>query len=179
MDHQIEDIYKKFKLLRDNVDKTCNKLHLIHQHFTKCKKGCDECCMNFRLLPVEFYSILNSVKKEEIKTNVSGDNEECPFLIDHSCQIYEFRPMICRSHGLPILTMDEEGENWELSFCPLNFESIDDEYFTMKNCFKQDLFNSKLYLLNQAFIKHYKKANYSDHDMLDLRRLAEHIDLCD
>jgi len=175
MNNQTENYYHKFSLLRNNVDKICNKLHLIHHEYTSCKKGCDECCMNFNLLPVEFHSIMESLKGKEITIQLSDDHDSCPFLIDHSCQIYEYRPLICRSHGLPILTMDEEGENWELSFCPLNFKETDDDYFTQKNCYQQDLFNSKLYLLNQEFIKSYSDVKYSNTDMLDLRMLAEKI----
>jgi uncharacterized protein len=175
MNNQIENSYHKFRLLRNKVDKTCNKLHLLHHDFTSCKKGCDECCMNFSLLPVEFHSILKSIKGQEITIQLSGDNDSCPFLLDHSCQIYEFRPIICRSHGLPILTMDEEGENWELSFCPLNFKENDDDYFTPKSCYQQDVFNSKLYLLNQEFINCFEEEKFNDTDMLDLRMLAERL----
>jgi Fe-S-cluster containining protein len=161
-----------FSLLRNDIESTCNKLHRQHHEFTSCKKGCDECCMNFKLLPVEFYSILNSIKDTAIAIRKTDNPEECPFLVDHCCQIYEFRPLICRSHGLPILNMDEEGENWELSFCPLNFIENDHDYFTNENCYQQDLYNSKLYLLNQEFINHFNEKKIDKTTMYDLRELG-------
>lgn len=172
MDNQLENIIQQYQRLGYSVNKQCNKLHRLHHGYTKCRKRCDECCMNFRLLPVEFFSILNKIKDSSIQINLSENAEECPFLKDHTCQIYEFRPLICRSHGLPILTMDELGENWELSYCPLNFTDIEDEYFTQKNCFQQDVFNSKLYMINQEFIRNFKEDKFGVNDMLDLKELS-------
>jgi len=175
MNNQLKEIDSLFWKLRSNIQKTCNKLHKQHQEFISCKKGCDECCMNFNLMAVEYFSILNSIKDTNIAIRETDNPEECPFLVDHCCQIYEFRPLICRSHGLPILNMDEEGENWELSYCPLNFTDNDDDYFTNENCYQQDLFNSKLYLLNQKFIEHYKGDQLDNNTMFDLRALAKSI----
>jgi len=175
MNNQTENTCHKFSLLRNKVDKTCNRLHLLHKNYTLCKNGCDTCCMNFSILPVEFYSIRNLIKDKKINIQHSNNPDDCPFLIDHSCQIYEFRPLICRSHGLPILTMDEEGEEWELSFCPLNFTSNEDDYFTHENCYEQDVFNSRLYMLNQEFISQFNEEKFSTNDLLDLRTLASRL----
>jgi uncharacterized protein len=175
MNKQVESTFHKFRLLRNKVDKVCDKLLLVNQKYISCEKGCDECCMNFRLLPVEFYYILNSIKGKEINIRHSDNLEDCPFLLDHSCQIYESRPLICHSHGLPILTMDEKGENWELSFCPHNFTENDDNYFKQANCFAQDVFYSKLYLLNQEFITNFDEEKFGNNDMLDLRKFANYL----
>jgi Fe-S-cluster containining protein len=175
METKIEKIVQRFVQLQNEADISCDELHRLHHHHTVCRKGCDQCCMNFNLLPVEFYSILNSIKGKKIEIQLTGNDEDCPFLVNHSCQIYEFRPLICRSHGLPILTMDEEGEDWELSFCPLNFTKADDNYFTNENCYQQDVFNSKLYLLNQDFISSYKEEKFESNDMLDLLTLATRL----
>jgi Fe-S-cluster containining protein len=175
MRDKIEEIEHRFEQLLREIEKSSTQLHKQHIDQTVCKKGCDKCCMNFNLLPVEFYSILSSIKGKPIKIELTGNTDSCPFLSDHTCQIYQFRPSICRSHGLPILNMDEEGENWELSYCPLNFTQSDEDYFTHENCFQQDLFNSKLYLLNQEFITSFQESLYTKSDMLDLRTLAKHL----
>jgi uncharacterized protein len=175
MNEPAQTIIGKYLQLRDEVDKACIPLHKAHKKYTHCKQGCDECCMNFRLLPIEFYSILFSMKEDKMLNLNNNDSESCPFLINHVCVIYQNRPLICRSHGLPILDMDQEGENWELSFCPLNFTENNAEYFTHSNCYHQDLFNSKLYMLNIEFIKALDGIEYERDEMIEIRRFREFI----
>jgi uncharacterized protein len=172
MKKDIQKVIQKYDTLRFEVENECAQLHKGHQQHTKCAKGCSDCCMNFNLLPVEFYSILNNIKSSQLILSECVNNETCPFLYEGLCQIYDYRPLICRSHGLPILTMDTEGENWELSFCPLNFTKADDDYFDNENCYEQDRFNSKLYLLNLEFIEHWEGVNLTDQTMYDLEELA-------
>ncbi|MFA9389501.1 MAG: YkgJ family cysteine cluster protein [Prolixibacteraceae bacterium] len=160
--------------VRQGIDQTCHSLHLEHSKNTKCRNGCDSCCMNFSVLPVEFFSILSQIKTKSIRLNLA-DAEKCLFLVDHSCQIYEHRPSICRSHGLPILNMDAEGENWELSYCPLNFTDVEDTYFTLENGFQQDLFNSKLFLTNREFILSNQDKNFQEHELIELRRMKDFL----
>lgn len=175
MNEPAQKIINKYLMLREEVDTACISLHKIHSNYTCCKQGCDECCMNFRLLPIEFYSILFSVKEEKNMNLNDINSESCPFMIKHSCSIYQHRPIICRSHGLPILDMDQEGENWELSYCPLNFKENDDEYFTHSNCYHQDLFNSKLYMLNLEFIKALDGIEYERDEMIEIKKFKEFL----
>jgi uncharacterized protein len=175
MNDSAQQTIRKYLLLRDEIDNVCNPLFKVHKKFTNCKQGCDECCMNFRLLPVEFYSILFYVKELKLENINETDSESCPFLINYSCTIYEHRPIICRSHGLPILDMDQEGENWELSFCPLNFKVSQDEYFTHPNCYHQDLYNSKLYMLNLEFVKALDGIEYERDEMIEIRKFRDYL----
>lgn len=175
MNESAQRIIGKYLLLRENVDNSCSSLHNIHYNFTHCKQGCDECCMNFRLLPIEFYSILLFLKESKLRNLNSSESESCPFLTNHSCTIYEHRPIICRSHGLPILDMDQDGDNWELSFCPLNFKDNDDEYFTHSNCYHQDTFNSKLYMLNLEFVKALDGIEFESNEMIEIKRFREYL----
>ena len=48
------------------------------------------------------------------------DGDICPLLEDDRCVAYGFRPLICRSHGLPIRVKEEAGDRRDV--CPLNFE---------------------------------------------------------
>ncbi len=45
-------------------------------------------------------------------------------LVDDRCAVYESRPLICRTQGLPLLIEAEDGEA-EVDFCPLNFTAPD------------------------------------------------------
>ncbi len=165
------EIYQSIRL---EIDKRCQQLHKEHKAHTQCRKGCSACCMDFSVLPVEFHSILAEIKNQG-SVPLNDTTEGCLFLVNNACTIYAFRPSICRSHGLPILNMDNEGENWELSFCPLNFEDADEEYFTLDNGFQQDLYNSKLYLANLEFITTYKEVKYREDELVEMSTLKNFL----
>ena len=51
-----------------------------------------------------FISLDNEIKKivqKNIKNMQKGG--VCPFLIEKSCSVYKYRPIICRTHGLAYL----------------------------------------------------------------------------
>jgi len=90
-------------------------------------------------------------------------------LVGGLCSIYEFRPFICRTHGLPLLSMGDDG--WELSHCELNFTS-DAPDFDETNSLIHDRFNSRMFMLNKEFIKTLKEAHYAEFDLIPLSRLT-------
>lgn len=163
----------EYKLLRNEVSTLSDKLSHIHNKHMNCKKGCSECCMEFKVLPVEYFTMLDELKNKEITLSKINEDVKCKFLYDDSCSIYSSRPIICRSHGLPLLFMGESGEAWELSTCPLNFTDFD--MFDQENTYPQDTFNSRLFVLNQKFISKYKKEKFTDFDMISVNRLIEDL----
>ncbi|MFV0592179.1 MAG: YkgJ family cysteine cluster protein [Draconibacterium sp.] len=165
-----------YKKLRDKIDSLSEKLANKHQKHMMCKAGCDLCCMDYRIFPVEFYHIRDRLKENGYQHNVPAVTEEenCAFLKNHQCAIYEERPVICRTHGLPLLYMNEEGD-WELSACELNFTEFDMDEFTDKNTFPQDKFNSELFMLNKEFIADFKEYKYSEFDLIPVKDLLKHI----
>lgn len=169
----MDNLFSPYIVVRQEIDTQCNTLHSTHQPHTSCKKGCDQCCINFSVLPIEFFNIVHELKQKSVVLNINN-TDQCIFLNQGVCQIYEHRPSICRSHGLPILNMDSEGENMELSFCPLNFKNVEIDYFTLENGFQQDTFNSKLYMANINFLKQ-SKYNYSENVLIPLRKISEFI----
>ena len=175
MNQQAKEELAKYRHLRNEVNNLCEKLSVLHKDRMECKEGCSQCCMNFQVLPVEYFAIL-----EELRNNLPAefreldeDADECNFLIDDMCQIYVSRPFICRTHGLPLLFMNQEGDAWELSACPLNFTDFDN--FHSDNTFPQDTYNSKLFLINQQFIKHYKQEGFGEFDLIPITRLVKDI----
>ncbi len=169
----------KYRALRKKVDTLSSSLSRQHATHLQCKKGCDLCCMDYSILPVEFYSILEELKSRGFKTEklqLEGKNDkDCIFLNDHACTIYESRPLICCTHGLPLLYANDDGE-WELSTCELNFKDYDFENFSEKNTFPQDKFNSKLFLLNREFIAEFEgEEHFGEFELLPLKKLAEKL----
>ncbi|MCU4176871.1 YkgJ family cysteine cluster protein [Carboxylicivirga sp. N1Y90] len=143
---------KKYYQLRNEIDAQTKHFDLLHQENMVCKKGCDKCCLDFDVFPIEYEAVKVQIQKEYpdiIKTlNQSENKERCAFLINGQCTIYNARPIICRTHGYPLINMNEAGDQWELSFCELNFTKVDDTYFDEDNVYEQDTNNSKLFMMN-------------------------------
>lgn len=165
-----------YRKLRDKIDFLALKLENKHQKHMQCKAGCDMCCMDYRIFPVEFYHIRNSLKASGYHHTVPqpNDQESCVFLKDHQCAIYEERPVICRTHGLPLLYQNDEGD-WELSACDLNFTEFDMREFSNKNTFPQDIFNSELFMVNKEFISTFDEKNYDEFDLIPVKDLLKHF----
>ncbi|QWV95590.1 YkgJ family cysteine cluster protein [Geomonas oryzisoli] len=54
------------------------------------------------------------------------DEDETPCVLlgdDGRCLVYEYRPMTCRLHGIPLV--DAEGEVMHDEWCTMNFTSVD------------------------------------------------------
>lgn len=165
-----------YKALREEIEASAIKLWDEHSCNMACKKGCDKCCLNFDVFPIEFDFIKQQVKAmypdvlSQLAPTEAG--EKCFFLKDHRCSIYEARPIICRTHGYPLLYMNDEGDQWELSHCELNFTDVDEDYFHEDNCYPQDTFNSRLFMLNKEYIRT-AHPNMSEFDLIPLGKLLK------
>ena len=80
-----------------------------------------------------------------------GESVACPLLVDDQCSIYDSRPIICRTQGLPLLYEAEDG-NSEVDFCPLNFtaENATDDLEEI-HLVPLDALNLKLSIANLEF----------------------------
>lgn len=164
--------------LRKKIDTDSKKLESEHSEHLECKIGCDLCCMDYRIFPIEFYSVLDEIKQNKIEPNKvnleNAQDNSCIFLKNHKCIIYSARPIICRTHGLPLLFTNDNSE-WELSACELNFTDFDFGEFTFDNTFLQDKFNSKLFLLNKKFISEFKEKRYTAFDLIPLKNIINEL----
>jgi hypothetical protein len=98
-----------------------------------CHAGCDACCRRrFTITAVEAEVIaegLATLPEAEARAlaarAVDGDPGVCPALGDGGrCGIYASRPVICRTHGLPI-RFASPGALPVVDACPKNFEGHD------------------------------------------------------
>lgn len=95
------------------LDKLDNKLEIYkkeHAGHIYCQKGCSACCeqgdyplseLELKYLMIGFSKLDNNDKKI-VQKNFSTIKQggQCPFLINKTCSIYPYRPIICRVHGL-------------------------------------------------------------------------------
>lgn len=131
-------------------------LHLITQKLNKyfesqkpyifCKEGCSKCCrhgeypcseLEFAFLQIGFSRLEPELKKiitdrvlklKQEKQNFKEGvfNYECPFLINDRCSVYNYRPLICRTFGLPYYNDDNRIK---VPFCVyegLNYSQVYD-----------------------------------------------------
>lgn len=173
MKSKLTNPFEKYKEIRNAIDKQVATLEKIHHKQLMCRKGCDLCCTDYSIFPVEFYAIQKALQNEK-KAADKIDTipaESCAFLINHTCAIYNERPVICRTHGLPLLFANDDGE-FELSACELNFTSFDFDEFSMDNTFHQDKYNSMLFMLNREFLNENPGLGLSEMDLLPLKNIA-------
>lgn len=103
-----------FELLPEGI--RCNVLHRAEKRLSTIRASWPEFAVPF---------ILNCRPDEEW-AEVMPDDDETPCVLlgpDGLCSIYNYRPMTCRLHGLPLI--DVSGETMEDEWCPLNFTGHD------------------------------------------------------
>ncbi|HIJ78411.1 MAG: YkgJ family cysteine cluster protein [Desulfobulbaceae bacterium] len=142
----------EYDALEQRLSTHISELSKILSAGLHCTAGCTDCCMAFSILAVEADRISKAFKKlpEPTRRQIAGqakkDTEKCPLLIDGLCTVYAQRPIICRTHGLPLAYINEEQQAIEVSVCPLNFSP---EYqFSREELLFMDEFNAELFLLN-------------------------------
>lgn len=126
------------RVLHDEVDELAGRLALRHRSRLHCQRGCTPCCTDgLTVFEVEAERIRNShaALLQDDRPHPAG---ACAFL-DHegACRIYEDRPYVCRTQGLPLrwLGEDEQGETVEFrDICPLNEEGTPLEELAENDC---------------------------------------------
>ena len=91
-----------------DVEYVAGKLHLVHFARTQCQRGCSGCCSD----DLSVFSVESDAIKLAyallLKLGTPHAIGGCAFLAeDGACRIYEHRPYVCRTHGLPMRWFDE------------------------------------------------------------------------
>lgn len=112
------------KALHTEIDTRAGALTVIHQSRLQCKRGCADCCVDdLSVFDVEAQRIRAAFPKllAEGRAHPEG---ACAFLDEAgACRVYEARPYVCRTQGLPLRWQDEDdaGEIAEYrDICGLN-----------------------------------------------------------
>ena len=96
-----------------------------------CRSGCASCCVDgLSVLPVEAFALAAAVEARVAAGHdlpaVRPTDDACVFLdVDNRCAVYEARPLLCRTHGLPLVTGEPARGALrivdDVSVCALNF----------------------------------------------------------
>lgn len=132
----------------DAVDARADRLSEVHSGRLNCKKGCSSCCVDeITVFRVEADRILER-HRDLLETGVQHPPGACAFLDgEGACRIYEDRPYVCRTQGLPLRWFDEyEGQTVEFrDICPLNEEGpLPVEELPAEDCWTIGEFESRL-----------------------------------
>ncbi len=95
-----------------------------------CHAGCDSCCVEgLEVLPIEAAALQRFVENNDVEFTPKGQGH-CGFLDERGrCAVYAARPLLCRTHGLP-LRMQGAGNDVtrgslrivdDVAVCGLNF----------------------------------------------------------
>ena len=162
------DILKDYRELLRDATEEADRLTEIYREYMVCGKGCSACCTDLTLLPLEWYALQQSLLDKKPALDPAGRDDRCILLLDDSCALYPYRPLICRTHGLPLLYLTEEYSDtgiriksedpeWQISWCDLNFTEVSEEtmedIFDPEDVFNMEEWNLNLGKLNQAFLK--------------------------
>ncbi|WGL58668.1 YkgJ family cysteine cluster protein [Pigmentibacter sp. JX0631] len=166
--------------LQENCSNFYKKINEKYHEQMNCKQGCARCCfVNLSIFQAEAYRIivwvlnLDAGKKKELLELLQKpmQSEEknfqnklaspCVFLRDNSCTIYEARPTICRTQGVPLQfkQVDKENNiNITVDHCPLNFS--DQDNFPNKNEWLDlDRLNTLQSIAENFFLKNQQKQD--------------------
>lgn len=115
----VEDL-NKYRIYLEYLEKKLGEYFTEQAPYIFCKAGCSSCCekgeypfteieFSYLMLGVQTLSpeIIQKIEEniEKIRQDKKNNKEKkfmhaCPFLIDKKCSLYQFRGIICRSHGL-------------------------------------------------------------------------------
>lgn len=161
-----------YRLLLEKVDTLCRHIAETFSGHIACHPGCHDCCRHLSLFPVEAASLavalrgLPDAKACRIREQARASRLDapCPLLADGLCLLYAARPLICRTHGLPILTVT--GEAPQIDFCPLNFRGIASLPGTA--VINLDRLNAALCAVNSLFLTHLSPGPFAGRERLTI-----------
>ncbi len=121
---------ENYRALVARVDELCERTFTAMGDHIACHAGCDACCRHLSIFAVEAAALREALRELppekaaliRSKAAHSDENSPCPLLHEGLCLLYHARPIICRTHGLPLL-LEREGER-SVDFCPENFQGL-------------------------------------------------------
>lgn len=158
----MEAYLDNYRQLVARVDGLCGEIQQSLGDSITCSAGCSSCCTSISIFPVEAAALaaeLSSLPAEDaarVRRHVEekAGGERCPLLHDDICLLYHARPIICRTHGLPILFMEKDLQR--VDCCPRN--DLKHESLSGSSVIDLERLNSVLVAVNALFLSHTDNA---------------------
>lgn len=142
-----------YRNLAAKVDVLCRRIAAEYRDCLACREGCDDCCLHISIFPVEAVALAAALRDlpAEEGARIRGlarlaSSDACPLLENGRCLLYAARPIICRTHGFPLLSAERKGV---IDFCPKNFNGVNS--FPAAHVLNLDLLNTTLAAINAVF----------------------------
>ncbi len=146
------DILSELKRFYTKVDEKVEVLKKRHTGRLRCGKGCSACCIDeITVFEIEAENI-KLHHAELLENEKPHDVGKCAFLDENgACRIYENRPYVCRTQGLPLRWLDEENWIEYRDICYLNETDEPIENLAVEECWTIGVFESWLASLQVEF----------------------------
>jgi uncharacterized protein len=131
--------------LHGEVDVRAKALAEHHRERLVCRRGCFGCCVDdITVFEVEAARIRDAAATL-LAEGTPHPVGQCAFLgSEGECRIYDVRPYVCRTQGLPLRWIDDEAEAEYRDICPLNDESDPIETLAAEECWTLGEFEERL-----------------------------------
>jgi Fe-S-cluster containining protein len=155
-----------YRQLINRIDALCKGIESALGDQITCSDGCSSCCTAITLFPVEAAALREALdalpenEAESIRQHVAlyASGERCPLLSHHHCLLYNARPVICRTHGLPI-TYTEDHQH-KSDCCPHNLTEA--ETVSGSNVIDLDRLNTLLVAVNSLYLSQIDAMEYPE-----------------
>lgn len=99
----------------------------------QCRVGCSRCChQRFGVFEIEAHRVRTALARlgrsdpalrERVRQQADDPAalHHCALLVDERCAVYDERPLLCRTHGLPTRVREHDDAEPTIVGCPLNF----------------------------------------------------------
>lgn len=116
------DVLARYLELRGYCDALGRKVGERFGRDWQCRAGCGGCCSLSTVCGLEAAVLLRAGVGSRSSGRPLAGEEACCLLKDERCLVYEERPLICRTHGLPLVSGPLTAG--EVDCCPLNLPAL-------------------------------------------------------
>jgi hypothetical protein len=153
-DVRIGDVLARYRELCAWCDAFYTAVYRRQKARMKCRQGCGMCCILRNASPIEAAVIRDYLAGDgrdvpALARNRSDPKEMCPLLVSDECSIYPARPIICRTHGLPM----RYRRTGVMQSCIENFRDIDTDGLDPGLVLDMDKVTQNLMRLNLAYCR--------------------------
>ncbi len=152
----------RVEALAAEVDTEFGTIQQRHAARVQCRAGCSACCrarLSITKVEEEFVrrglaGLTKSRRAELAARTKQAGRETCPALDDDGrCGIYSFRPLICRSYGVPLRHRSAVPmvQPPLVDVCDLNFTGTSLKLLPPEDAFDQTAMNEELESIDREY----------------------------
>ncbi|MBR5704829.1 MAG: YkgJ family cysteine cluster protein [Deltaproteobacteria bacterium] len=151
-------LFADYRALLAQLDAFGTRIRVRYGNQMRCRRGCADCCQHLSLSSVEGVFIRQALRvlppheREDLLHHAAHSGEDvCPLLQEDICLLYAARPVICRTHGLPLLYRTEDGP--QVSCCPHNLAAFSAESLPGTDVLNMEVVNTTLAAIDVVFTR--------------------------